>query len=131
MFDLCGFLLFMVGAILVILPFPEWFVCWLRCESKAQKPPSAVCPCITGYFERALFFTLAFIGLGSGALATVAVGWIAGKLAANWQRRPMKEDDDEGNRQIRANTLIALMGGVFTVMLAILAGKLVWCALTH
>jgi hypothetical protein len=131
MFNLCGFLIFMAGAVLVLLPFPEWFVGWLRCESKAHKPPSAVCPCITGYFERALFFTLAFIGLGSGALATVAVGWIAGKLAANWQRRPMTEDDEEGNRQIRANTLIALMGGVLSVMLAILAGKLVWCALMH
>jgi hypothetical protein len=121
----------MAGAILVVLPFPGWLVCWLRDQSKAQKPPAAVCPCITGYFERALFFSLAFVGLGSGALATVAVGWIAGKLAANWQRRPMKEDDDQGNRQLRANTLIALMGGVFSVMLAILAGKLVWCALTH
>jgi hypothetical protein len=131
MFNLCGFLLFMAGAVLVLLPFPEWFVCWLRCESKAPKPPSAVCPCITGYFERALFFTLAFIGLGSGALATVAVGWLGGKLAANWPRRPMKDDDDEANRQIRANTLIALMGGVCSVVLAILAGKLVWCALTQ
>ena len=120
-------LLFILGlAIALLALFPvEWFVYWLR--HKSDLPPRelrklTVPVPIVGTFERLLAFFLVFLNV-EGTYA-ILIAWMAAKLAFNW--RPLSSSSDdlevEADREIRAGTLVALMGGIVSLTFGILGG---------
>jgi hypothetical protein len=122
-------LLFILGlAIALLAHFPvEWFVYWLR--HKSDLPPRelrklTVPVPIVGTFERLLAFFLVFLNV-EGTYA-ILIAWMAAKLAFNWRRRPLSSSSDdlevEADREIRAGTLVALMGGIVSLTFGILGG---------
>jgi hypothetical protein len=84
-------------------------------------------PAIIGYFERYLAFLVLVSGVSDAG--TILAAWMVAKLAANWQRREMGEDE-ETNAVIRANTLIALMAGTVSLVLDALGGLIARYGLT-
>jgi hypothetical protein len=81
---------------------------------------------IVGAFERALAFTLFFLSV-EGTLAILGA-WIGAKLAANWQRRTLP-DNDRYSRWIRGQTFKALMAGVLSLGVGAAGGSAARCAL--
>jgi hypothetical protein len=78
---------------------------------------------ITGSFERLSAFALGFFHVAG---ATTMLGaWLVAKLAASWQRFPVREEtaaDRKLSREIRAGTLIAVIAGIVSVAVAYLIG---------
>ena len=125
-------LLFILGlAIALLAHFPvEWFVRWLR--HKSDLPPRelrklTVPVPIVGTFERLLAFFLACLNV-EGTYA-ILIAWMAAKLAFTWQPRPLSGSSDEldelkveADRENRAGTLVALMGGIVSLTFGILGG---------
>lgn len=114
-----------LGAMLVL--GAHWPICWfqrqLRLASEVPiKRKHAVPVQITGTFERVLAFTLVLF-MGVEDAAPLLAAWLAGKLAANWQRQPIERVSPEAQRRIRANTLIALMCGVVSMAFAVLGAE--------
>jgi hypothetical protein len=111
----------------VILPDPviEEFNKWVRRKSDFKKRTGKVRPYvptrILGGFERLLAFGIYLFSIPNGG--AMLAGWIAAKLAANWQRRAGQGDDETG-RLVRMNTFVALMGGTVSVAIGAAAGTL-------
>ena len=59
---------------------------------------------------------------------TVLIAWMAAKLAANWQRRELT-DNERKSLWIRAQTFVALMAGVLSLAIGVLGGSIAHCAL--
>jgi len=70
---------------------------------------------IIGVLER-LFFTV-LIGLDVSGAPTAMVGWLALKMATNWNHPAWKEKPD-----MRAFALSALLGGLVSMFFALLGG---------
>jgi hypothetical protein len=81
---------------------------------------------LTGTFERALAFALFYRGVSEAY--TILGLWIGAKLAANWQRRSIEGLSAENDREIRVQTLIAIIAGTLSVAIGAGAGHL---ARTH
>jgi hypothetical protein len=120
-------LLFILGlAIALLAHFPvEWFVHWLRHKSDLppREPRKLTVPVhIVGTFERLLAFFLVCLNV-EGTYA-ILIAWMAAKLALSWQRQPSSSDEREVevDREIRAVTLVALMGGIVSLTFGILGG---------
>jgi hypothetical protein len=121
-----GITVFLVGLLVaVITNIPVW-VFWGLARVWSGLPwsrPSkevGVPPLITGTFERALAFGLFYLHLKT---AYIVLGfWLGAKLAANWQRRSIAGLSVEKDREIRVQTLIAIMGGIQSVAIGAGAG---------
>jgi len=72
-------------------------------------------PWLTGGLER-LFFTL-LVAFGVSGTSTAMIGWLALKMAANWNR---PEYGDEV--KARSFAFSALVAGVLSMLLALLGG---------
>jgi uncharacterized metal-binding protein len=126
--------LFLIGlAVAVLGHFPvKWFYDWVRRKSglpvrEEDDAALAVPHRIIGTFERLFAFALVLAVSEVGQVVTVLIAWMAAKLAANWQRRPTEGKDEEKDRQIRANTFIALMAGVLSLAFGALGGAIARC----
>ena len=121
-------LLFVLGlavALLGHLPV-EWFVHWLRHKSDLppREPRKLALPvAIIGTFERLLAFFFVYLNV-EGTYA-ILIAWMAAKLALTWHR-PIGDSNDErvveGDQEIRAGILVALMGGIVSLTFGVLGG---------
>lgn len=86
------------------------------------EPPEGRIPAAwVGRAERVVFFTMAFAG--TRYVWSIAVGWLALKLAANWG--PMigsARDDMKKSRLLGSRAFGALVAGALSVGIAIVAG---------
>ena len=78
-------------------------------------------PFFTGMFERVLAYAVFFLGVPEAY--TILGAWIVVKLASNWQRLSM-ENDEVRNQTIITQSLIALMAGTLSVAIGAIAGAL-------
>ncbi|ODR95191.1 hypothetical protein AUC70_05645 [Methyloceanibacter stevinii] len=110
-------LLFVFGSDRIVGPFTRWVREQSQVSSEKLYPhvPSG----LLGTFERALAFVL--VAFAVPQTGTILIAWLAAKLAANWQRREGSGNDKE-DAIVRANTFIALMGGVLSLGLGALGG---------
>jgi len=72
-------------------------------------------PWLTGFVERFVFAIL--VGLDLPGAATAMMGWLAIKLASNWNRKDM-----EDVVAVRAFSFSALLAGLISMMFAALGG---------
>jgi hypothetical protein len=109
----------------------DMLIVWLRVRSRVQGSRSAeevgVPVWIVGSFERLAAFALGLYAAPGAAVMLAA--WLAGKLAASWQRYPTSDKDMEKNRQVRAGHLVALIVGITSVSVGYLVGLFVRHAL--
>jgi hypothetical protein len=83
---------------------------------KPKKPAyERVPPWITGVVERLVFATL--VGLNVPGAATAMMGWLALKLATNWNRKDMDE-----NPKARPFAFTALLAGLVSMLFAAVGG---------
>jgi len=78
-------------------------------------PPKRLAPWLTGVVER-LFFTV-LIGFNVAGAPPAMIGWLAVKLATNWNHPIWKEDPD-----VRTFALSALLAGLVSMGFAVLGG---------
>jgi hypothetical protein len=92
------------------------FVRWVRAHYRIEEHTGAaafVPPWLTGLVER-LFFTV-LIAFNISGTAVAMIGWIAAKMAANWNR--------PGTPVAFAGAaLSALLGGMMSMLFALLGG---------
>jgi hypothetical protein len=121
----------------VVLLLANWVVPafrnWLLNKSNISDPAlikhDGVPVWVVGNFERLL--ALVLVAAHVGEAYTVMAAWLGAKLATSWQRIPTDCRDEKLNRQIRAETLVALIAGVVSVAFGIVAGQLFRCAIAH
>ena len=83
---------------------------------KPKKPSyERVPPWLTGVVERLVFCVL--VGLDVPGAATAMMGWLALKLATNWNRKDM-----ETNAKARPFALTALLAGLVSMLFAAIGG---------
>jgi hypothetical protein len=105
----------------------KWFVALVRKLSNlTERYPEAVPAWIVGMFERAMTFVLFLFAVEDAG--TVLIAWMAAKLAANWQRRELTNNERK-SLWIRAQTFVALMAGVLSLAIGVLGGSIAHCAL--
>jgi hypothetical protein len=83
-------------------------------------------PWIVGVFERMMAYLLFFFFESWGDCSALLAAWIGLKLASNWQRRPLtgRPITPEQEREIRIQSLVALMAGIISVAIGAGAGAL-------
>ena len=125
--NFCAGTILVLVAIVIALAaqFPvRWFARIMRRASNVpwERSPAdiGVPPAITGTFERLLAFGLFFLNVSDAY--TILALWIAAKLASNWQRRPVDKISKSDEREVRVQTLIALMAGTLSVGIGAVAG---------
>ena len=78
-------------------------------------------PEIVGTFERLLAFLLVTFTV-AGTYA-VLIGWMAAKLASDWQRQPITaRTTRKAARTIRAQTITALLAGTLSLGFGVAGG---------
>lgn len=109
---------------LVLGQFATWaFLATIRRASGlGSKPgsenlPKRLAPWLTGTVER-LVFTIFVAAYPSAALGPM-VGWLALKLATNWNHPHWKEDP-----QIRTWAMSALLAGLVSMLFAFVGGQI-------
>ena len=113
---IAGLTIAVVGGAIVVPLFLYALRGSLGLGPKPKKPRfERVPPWITGVVERAVFATL--IGLGVPGAATAMMGWLALKLATNWNRK-----DIEGNAKARPFAFTALLAGLVSMLFAAIGG---------
>ena len=81
----------------------KWFVALVRKLSNlTERFPEAVPAWIVGMFEGTMTFVLFLFAVEDAG--TVLIAWMAAKLAANWQRRELTNNERK-SLWIRAQTL--------------------------
>lgn len=107
---------------LVVGGFATWLFLkilrrWLGTSPKPRLSHGSkeVPPWLTGALER-LFFTV-LIGFEISGATTAMVGWLALKLATNWNHPDWKEKPDA-----RTFAFSALLGGLVSMFFALLGG---------
>lgn len=127
-----GVLLFVGGlAVALLAHFPvKWFLDWVRRESgvPTEAEGKRVPSWITGTFERLFAFLLVIAISDVDQVALILLAWMAAKLAANWQRQPVKGDDSEADQRVRVYTISALMAGTLSLVLGVSGGAIARCA---
>jgi hypothetical protein len=90
---------------------------WLGTSPKPRlsRDSKEVPPWLTGAVER-LFFTV-LIGFETSGAPTAMIGWLALKLATNWNYPDWKEKPDA-----RTFAFSALLGGLISMLFALLGG---------
>ena len=102
--------------------FPVWaFIALttrlIRLPEKPDRESSRVPGWLTGVVERGVFFML--IALSLSGVVEAGMGWLALKLAANWQRYDIKELPSAHTR-----ALLALLAGLISLAFAYLGGAI-------
>lgn len=97
---------------------------WL--SDDREKYPQAVPRWVVGAFERTMAFLLFLFAVDNAA--TVLIAWMAAKLAANWQRRDLT-DNERKSLWIRKRTFIALMTGVLSLAVGVAGGSMARCSM--
>ncbi|VVP26484.1 hypothetical protein PS862_04133 [Pseudomonas fluorescens] len=112
-----GLMLSLVGGGIVCWIFLKALRWWLGDSPKPRlsEGSKGVPPWITGVIER-LFFTI-LIGLEVSAGPTAMIGWLGLKLATNWNH-----PDWKGKPNARTHALSALLGGLISMLFAMLGG---------
>ena len=88
-----------------------------------RRPADAGVPVwIVGKLERHAAFALVVLKVAPTLIVTLLLAWMGAKLAASWQRFPVKSD--KAGRDTRAGTLAALITGIVSVSLGVLVGLL-------
>ena len=113
---LVGFFVALLGGL------PAWAFIKLTTRLIRLPPkPNAESPRVpgwlTGVVERCFFFMLIVLGI-SGAVEA-GIGWLALKLAANWQRYDIKELPSAHTR-----ALLALLAGLISLAFAYVGGAI-------
>jgi hypothetical protein len=72
---------------------------------------------ITGIVERTFFFVL--VAFNISGVPTAMVGWLAVKLAANWNRRPGPKEEEPNAKALAVSAALA---GVVSMTFALLGG---------
>jgi hypothetical protein len=113
--------------IALIANFPvQWFIwfarVWSRLPRKRDPKDVGVPPWLTGTFERLLAYTVFFLAVSEAY--TILMAWIVAKLASNWQRRSIAGLTAKREREIRVQSLIALLAGTFSVAIGAAAGAI-------
>jgi hypothetical protein len=85
--------------------------------SKPKEKIKRVPPWLTGVVERFVFTV--FVGLGVAGATTAMMGWLAIKLATNWNRKDM-----ESLASARPFSFSALLAGLISMMFAALGGMI-------
>lgn len=84
---------------------------------KPKPKTKRVPPWLTGFVERLAFSVL--VGLDVPGAATAMMGWLALKLATNWNRKDM-----ESVAAARPFSFTALLAGLISMMFAALGGMI-------
>lgn len=84
---------------------------------KPKQKTKRVPPWLTGIVERFVFTVL--VGLEIAGAATAMMGWLAIKLATNWNRKDM-----ENATAARPFSFTALLAGLISMMFAALGGMI-------
>ncbi len=117
------FVAFVAGHFLVVW-FLKEFRDWLRTP---QIRKGAKAGPITGHFERALAFALVLASVeGTYVILT---GWMAAKLALNWERPLPRGASAEKERRHRVYGFSALMAGTLSLGIAAIGGVIARCGL--
>jgi hypothetical protein len=112
---LLGLLVSVVGGFIVVFPL-EWFLRLYIGEKSEYKPRARVPGWFTGIIERGVFTFL--IAYEVEDVGTLMAGWLAMKLASNWNR-PGSMDE----RSI-AFAFAALLAGLVSMAFAALGGRI-------
>ena len=112
-----GLLFSLVGGGITTWAFLKILRWWLGVPPKPRLSDGSkgVPPWVTGAVER-LFFTV-LIGFDVPAAPAAMIGWLALKLATNWNHPDWKEKPNA-----RTFALSALLGGLISMLFAFLGG---------
>ena len=112
-----GLLSSLVGGGVACWAFLKTLRLWLGVPPKPRltEGSKGVPPWLTGIIER-LFFTV-LIGLDVSGVPTAMVGWLALKLATNWNHPDWKNKPNA-----RTFALSALLGGLVSMFFAMIGG---------
>jgi hypothetical protein len=112
-----GFLFSLVLGGIVTWVFVALLRWWMGTPPKAlfKKGAKAVPAVLTGLMER-LFFTV-LVGLDTPAVPAYMLTWLGLKMATNWNHPDWKDKPDA-----RAYALSALLGGLVSMLFALLGG---------
>ena len=87
----------------------------LQIERKPESGSARVPPALTGIVERLFFTTL--VAFNASSVATAMIGWLALKLATNWNHPAWKEKVG-----VRTQALLALLAGALSMLFAFIGG---------
>jgi hypothetical protein len=108
-------LLFAVFGGMIVNPLLLW---WLRRGiTPPELPRERIKGWVTGGIERLFFAVL--VGLGASGVTGAMIGWIAIKLASNWNHKNW-----EAFPGARAYAFSALLGGLVSMLFAYLGGAI-------
>ena len=110
-----GFALSLLGGGLVVWLFLLISRKLTGLGDKPQLGSRRVPPWLTGVVERLFFTTL--VGLGVQGAAPAAIGWLALKLATNWNHPDWKDKPEA-----RSHALLALLAGLLSLLIAVVGG---------
>ena len=110
------FVAIVVGGVVVRL-FLYFVRGLIKIGDKPKPQIKRVPPWVTGFVERFVFAVL--IGLDVPGSATAMMGWLALKLATNWNRK-----DIENSPSARPFAFTALLAGLISMMFAALGGMI-------
>src|SRR2546428_461340 len=114
---IAGLLFALVGGSIVVPLFLYSVRGMLGLGEKPKENIKRVPPWLTGAVERLAFAV--FVGLELRGTATAMMGWLAIKLAANWNRKDMERVD-----AARPFSFTALLAGLISMVFAALGGMI-------
>jgi hypothetical protein len=114
-----GLLFSLLGGAIASWAFLKSVRSWLGVPPKPRLSPGnkEIPPWLTGVVERSFFTVL--VGLDLAGIPTAMVGWLALKLATNWNHPDWKDKPDA-----RTFALSALLGGLVSMLFALVGGLL-------
>lgn len=95
----------------------------LKLSAGVDKEPSEyqVAPWITGLIERS-FFTILVGFAGAGSAGAAMVGWLALKMATNWNNPNRYHSSTVIREAVRRHAFVSLLAGMISMSMALLGG---------
>lgn len=88
--------------------------------SKPKKAPNRIPPWLTGLVERSFFVTLIANSTNLDGIPEAMIGWLAIKLAINWQKL-----DAQKYPEAQTRGLLALLTGAISLAFAYIGGAII------
>jgi len=88
--------------------------------SKSKKALNRIPPWLTGLVERSFFVTLIANSVNLDGIPEAMIGWLAIKLAINWQKL-----DAQKNPEAQTRGLLALLTGAISLAFAYIGGAII------
>lgn len=92
-------------------------------DDRARSRPDRFPAWVIGIIERSFFMLIVAFSI-SGA-ATAMIGWLALKLASNWNRPGWKSNDKENQSNLIANAFTTIMAGMVSMTFSLIGGLLI------